>query len=195
MEPQSIAPSNWRAFLRIGENKTELFRYLSKEILRIRHIGNPTSIVCAYDNVAEGTDIFPDLSYLSPTNHEEGDTRVLLHMKDMVLQGNHRIVIRTVDTDVLVLPISTYADVYVEGLELWVDFGAGKNREFFPIHQMCNGIGSEKAVAIRFFHSFTGCDQNSYFSHVTKHNAWKLWQSFPEVTDVFTLPTANTTRC
>ena len=109
VEPQSIAPTNWKGFLRINENKTELFRYLSKEVLHAHHIANPTTIVCAYDDVAECTDVFADLSMISPSNHEEGDTRVFLHTKDMVTQGYRRIVVvRTVDTDVLILAISTF---------------------------------------------------------------------------------------
>ena len=108
-------------------------------------------IICAYDTVAKSSDIFAQLSNLTPTNQEEGDTRVLLHMKDMILKGCKKIVIRTVDTDVLVLALSIYEEVYVEGLELWVDFGVGKNRENFPINHMFNMLGSEKAAAIRFF--------------------------------------------
>ena len=75
---------------------------------------------------------------------------------------------------------------YVDGLELWVDFGVGKNKEFFPIHEMYFAFGAEMAGAIPFFHSFTGCDQNSFLSQVTKNSAWKLWQVFPAVTEAFT---------
>ena len=54
----------------------------------------------------------------------------------------------------MVEAISTFSDVHVEGLEMWVDFGVGKHREVSPIHHMITAIGVEKAAGIRFFHSF-----------------------------------------
>ena len=162
VEPQSIAPSNWKAFLRIDENKNELFRYISKEIIRNHHISSPVEIVCAYDDVAESTEIFADLSLLTPTNHEEGDTKVLLHTKDMILKGFRRVVIRTLDTDVLILAISFFNDLSVEDLQLCVDFGVGKHRELFSINEIATALGPQKSVATRFFHGLAGNDQTSF---------------------------------
>ena len=42
-----------------------------------------------------------------PCNDEEADTRVFLHATNMAGIGHQRVVIRFVDTDVLVLAIST----------------------------------------------------------------------------------------
>ena len=50
-------------------------------------------------------------------------------------------VIRTVDTDVLVLAVLVYEQLQVEMEEPWVDFGAGKNRKFFPVHETLEHIG------------------------------------------------------
>ena len=141
--------------------------------------------MCSYDNVAQSTEIFADLTLLSPTNHEEGDTRVVLHSKDMISKGYRRIVIRTVDTDVLVLMVSFFHELHVPDLHLWVDFGVGKNRELFSINDISDALGPEKSLATRFFYGLTGVDQNSFFSHVTKHNAWKLWLVFPDITEAF----------
>ena len=40
-----------------------------------------------------------------PCSHEEADTRLLLHMSDAVQKGYKKVTIRTVDTDVAVLPL------------------------------------------------------------------------------------------
>ena len=48
---------------------------------------------------------------LSPPDHEEADTRLLLHVKDMERKGLSRVMIRTVDTDVFLLKISLYDDL------------------------------------------------------------------------------------
>ena len=56
-----------------------------------------------------------------------------------------------------------------------------------PIHNIFHDIGEEKAQALPFFHAFTGCDQVSFLSHVTKISAWKVWQSFDEITRIFSM--------
>ena len=122
---------------------------------------------------------------MSPSNHEEADTRVFLHAKDMARNDHTQIAIRTVDTDVLVLAISAFYQLEDMVEKLWVDFGAGKNRSFFPVHEIYNDIGESKARGLPFFHAFTGCDQVSFLSHVTKKSAWKVWELFEEVTPVF----------
>ncbi len=42
---------------------------------------------------------------LAPCTHEEADTRILLHLEDSVKQQYNKALIRTVDTDVVVLAI------------------------------------------------------------------------------------------
>jgi len=71
-----------------------------------------------------------------------------------------------VDTDVLVLAVSFFFDLKLLGLEtLWVDFGVGKSRQNIPVHCISASLGEEKSVALRGFHSFTGCDTPSSFAH------------------------------
>ena len=89
------------------------------------------------------------------------------------------------DADVLVLAV-LYEQLQEETEELWVDFGAEKNRKFFPIHETLEHIGECKARGFPFFHAFTGCDQVSFLSHVTKSAAWKVWNLFDDVTPIFT---------
>ncbi len=33
--PSTIMPKNWKDFLRVGQNKTELFGFLSQEVIRL----------------------------------------------------------------------------------------------------------------------------------------------------------------
>ena len=69
--------------------------------------------------------------------------------------------------------------------ELLVDFGAGKNRKFFPIQETLEHIGECKARGFPLFHAFTGCDKVSFMSHVTKSAAWKVWNLFDDITPIF----------
>ena len=103
----------------------------------------------------------------------------------MTQQGHTKTVIRTVGTDVLVLAVSVYEQLQEEMEELWVDFGARKNRKFFPIQETLEHIGECKVCGFPFFHAFTGCDQVSFLSHVTKSAAWKVWNLFDDLTPIF----------
>ena len=104
---KSVAPTNWRSFLRLDQNKTEIFCYLFITIIQHGDRGH-VIMICAYDDTFINSSNDLDLSNLTPCNHEEADTRVFLHVKDMTQQGYTKMVIRTVDTNVLVLAVSVY---------------------------------------------------------------------------------------
>ena len=48
VEPNSQSPKNWGYFLRLNENKAELFRYLSKAV--IDAASGDMNLLCAYDD-------------------------------------------------------------------------------------------------------------------------------------------------
>ena len=62
-------------------------------------ITSGSSVICSLDT---------DMANLAPCMHEEADTRIFIHAADGISNGLQHIVIRTVDTDVLVLAISYY---------------------------------------------------------------------------------------
>ena len=64
-----------------------------------------------------------DVEYLQPRSHDEADTRILLHVAHCARQGLHKLVIRTVDRDVVVLAIGHFTALRLD--ELWVRFGVG----------------------------------------------------------------------
>ena len=120
---------------------------------------------------------------VSPCSHEEADTRVFLHALDMSRRGMQRIMIKTVDTDVIVLAVALFSELNLQ--KLWIDFGSGQTQTCYPIHEICNCLGEESAKAMLFFHAFTGCDQTSFFANCKKKNAWSTWRNFADVTATF----------
>ena len=70
-------PKNWQIFLRVDENKTELYNYLS-DCISIQHTPRKMLYctkgidVIATSDSEIGTDI-------APCNHEEADTRLIFH--------------------------------------------------------------------------------------------------------------------
>ena len=86
---------------------------------------------------------------IDPCNHEEADTRMLLHAAHAARHGHSKVVLRTVDTDVLVLAISQMHNLPL--LELWLEFSVGKHYRVIPIHSISTRIGQEKSSALPFF--------------------------------------------
>ena len=124
-----------------------------------------------------------DCAYIIPCNHEEADTRVILHASDAANKGSKKCLIRTVDTDILVLTIAYVERIGVE--ELWVAFGTGKGFCYLPAHEIACALGSPKAASLPMFHAFTGCDTVSAFAGKGKKTMWAVWRVYPEITEAF----------
>ena len=127
VEAKSQPPKNWTTFLRNNDNKTELFRFLAEEIITSVSIDDKTVMCTLNENVVSSRE--RDIILVSPSSHEEADTHIFLHVRDMALKGIKKVKIRTVDTDVLIIAIALFANLEVG--ELWIDFGTGKHREHF----------------------------------------------------------------
>lgn len=77
---------------------------------------------------------------LSPCNHEEADTCMMVHVRDAVAEGFTKILIRTTDTDVLVIAVSCVQKF--EGLEeLWVHLGTGKSHHYIAAYAIAASLG------------------------------------------------------
>ena len=123
-------PKNWQQFLRDSSNNTELFTFLVKYIKL-----QTTSKQLVSTNGSEVVCIPPkDTTHLAPCNHEEADTRIFLHLADAVHEGFHKLLLRTVDSDVVVLCVAVVAKVDVR--ELWIAFGTGKHFRYIPAHKI-----------------------------------------------------------
>ena len=79
------------------------------------------------------------------------------------MHGHHKIMILTVDTDVVLLAVST-AYALLAGDELWLAFGIGNSFRYVASHEIATGLGPEKARALPMFHALTGCDNVSSFA-------------------------------
>jgi len=106
---------------------------------------------------------------------------MLLHASHAARHGHHKIMIRTVDTDVVVLAVSVAQNLQPEN-ELWIAFGTGKRFRYLAAHEVAAGLRPEKAQALPVFHSLTGSDNVSSFASHEKKTAWTVWNVLPELT-------------
>ena len=98
-------------------------------------------------------------------NHEEADTRLVVHIHHALRHGASHCMVRTVDTDAIVILIGimhTFTALYPTA-DIWAAFGSGRNYRYYHINLMVQLLGRQKACALPLFHSFSGCDTTSSF--------------------------------
>lgn len=178
---KSSIPGNWQNFLRVDSNKTELFLFLSQALLE-EFTEENKQLVITKDNIVLAKPPMQNIDAISPCNHEESDTRMFLHSMHASQHGHSKILIRTVDTDVVVLAVFVVRELPTE-TELWICFGTGKNLRYLAAHQIAHSLGPARARALPMFHAITGCDTVSSFAGRGKKKAWAMWKSLPELTD------------
>ena len=166
--------------MRNDRNKTELFEMISTAAINIPE--TESKIVATIENQVVANTVL-DTSRVEPCNHEEADTRLLLHVLDGAETGIRKISIVTVDTDVVVIALRHFFDLNLE--ELWIEFGTGRSRRFLPIHECANKLGERICDGLTLWFSITGCDTVSMFNGKGKKTAWKAWRSFEDGVDTF----------
>ena len=174
-------PGNWQNFLRVDTNKTELFKYLSQAIFTWFDQDDKQLVITDGEAILSKPPLL-DLALLVPCSHEEADSRMLLHVSHAANHGHHKILIKTVDTAVVVLAVSVAQGLLPED-ELWLAFGTGKSFRYLAAHEITAGLGPEKAQALPLFHALIGCDTASRFAGHGKKTAWTIWTVLPELTN------------
>ncbi len=116
-------PKNWSSFLSADENKTQLFKLLAEDIVKIDS-SNCMIVTNVGENVLTSEEY--DRSGIEPCNHEESDTRIFVHVRDAVFAGHTKILIRTVDSDIIVLAVAFFA-ITDQIRELYIAYGTKKN--------------------------------------------------------------------
>ena len=87
---------------------------------------------------------------------------MLLHATDACQSGMKKVLIRTVDTDVVAISISLFGQLNL--LELWLAIGTRNHSKYIEIHKITAALGPEKSKCLPLFHAFTGCDQVLFFA-------------------------------
>lgn len=125
---------------------------------------------------------------MSECSHEEADTRIVVHVYHAIIDEEVKtVLVRTVDTDVVVVLIGKFH--FLKGanpsLDLWVAFGMGRNYKLININAICTHLGEARSKSLPVFHAISGCDTTSSFYGKSKVSAWKAWEIYPDVTQTF----------
>ena len=177
--PDQNLPKQWKKFLANSHNKQQLVRFLFEEWkkstaqqlrgikLIVAHDGDCHSIMTN----ASGTVQVEPIVQLS-CDHEEADTRMLLHAKYVVDNSNGAsVIIRSPDTDVFVIAVGLSQEI---ASPLYFHTGKDDKERTIDVGAVQQELGDELTNAIIGFHCFTGCDSVSSFYGKGKQKTFKL---------------------
>ncbi|XP_061894509.1 uncharacterized protein LOC133644183 [Entelurus aequoreus] len=178
-------PGNWMDFLRDPINKKELFDFLTSKIQEFSW--PPTKAVYVTSGQAVSGQAFGSTSMMDCCNHEEADTRIVVHLQCALKEGAKTVLVRTVDTDVIVILAGLFYDLVVLQplTDIWVAFGMGKRFRYYHINHICKSLGEPKSQGLLMFHAYSGCDTTSAFNGKGKKSAWRAWQAYDAATETF----------
>jgi len=131
----------------------ELFPFLSNELAK-QDLGGRLLLRTNLQNVLSNKQ--RDISGLQPCNHTEADTGILLHLAQASNQGHQIALVRTVQSDVVILAIHWFASLGLPELRLCL--GTGKNIRDIAIHTLSAQLGPSRCMALLWFHAVMGCD-------------------------------------
>ena len=184
-----IVPSKWQENLRSDVYKSQLFPFLARKICDLKLPSGQLCITTVGAKVLSTSDT--DISGLQPCDHAEADTRVFVHALDAFKKGARSILIKTADTDIVVIAVAFVS--YHAIPQLWVAFGTGKDFRYVAVHKIARALGQTYSAALPFFHAFTGCDTVSFINRIGKKTAWKIFRLDPSFAKLFASLTPDLT--
>ncbi|XP_066016091.1 uncharacterized protein, partial [Pocillopora verrucosa] len=110
------------------------------------------------------------------SDHEEADTRIVLHARDAAARRYKQVNILCRDTDVLVLLLAHREHLCQE---IWMFAGTSRQRRYIPVHRI--PLSEENRKSLLAIHAITGCDTTSQFYGVGKASAWKVFEDAPDL--------------
>ena len=134
VQSRSQCIGQWERFISMDDNKASLAAFLSTELANKFQDDRQRELVLSGGFPDPGkvwTSSMRDVTHLTASEHEEADTRMLLHAKDAKEQGYPQTVIVSRDTDVLVLLIAHQPQL---SLFLWMQAGNPRKHSFVPVH-------------------------------------------------------------
>ena len=101
MAPSTVMPKNWKYFVSVNKNKSELFAFLSYTAVHLSVIAEGKEMYATDGSRILCSPAESYLAHLAPCTQEETDTQLLLHVADAVQNGCKKVTICTVDTMVI----------------------------------------------------------------------------------------------
>ena len=180
IRPDMEVPKNWNGFLANSKNKEQLFKLLAETIVSCQ---SEKEVIATHEETTISNSAYHNKQIYSKCNHEEADTRMILHARQAADAGHANLVIRSSDTDVLVLAVAHFENIGAD--KLWIYSGTSKHHKIIPVHEVFKSLGPSRSAGLPFFHSFSGCDTTSCFTNYGKKTHWLIANSSDEFWPTF----------
>lgn len=162
-------PQQWNLFIHSVFNKRQLTNFLSNEAVKHSKSQNVEFITSGgYFDICQYDSNFGLEDEMLISNHEEADTRILLHILSAKKSGYQRCIIECGDTDVLVLLVHFKKKLTPE---IWLKVGKRNSERYIPIHNI--NLEANLIKNLKGFHALTGSDTTSQLSGLGKKTCWK----------------------
>ena len=183
-------PSDFKDnFLKNNNNKERLNQFLADKFAEIHNNGDITLTVTKGTGILTNDEMLSSDPLINYNTAEEADQKLVRHMVQCVKNGVKNVVIRTIDTDVLIslLAYRHFAGNF-DSSSVYAWLATGKSPTFYDINKLAVHFGEKTCQALPFFYTFTGCDTVSSFFNQGKCKFWDRWQEFEdrdELTQLF----------
>ena len=171
-------PKQFQKYLSVGRNKELVAFFLAQWQLQRNIDKIPSGKVliitagqeCVTVKSTNGVIRASAIEYLAST-HEEADTRLVLHTNHAADNGYETVVLKTPDTDVLVIACSVSHHI---PCMLLLEIGAGNNCRMVDVTAVGCKLDVPVCNALPGLHAFAGCDSTSTFAFRGKRPAFDL---------------------
>ena len=189
LSSDTFLPKNFQDdFLKNDENKKRLNSFLAEKVID-KDFGDMPVVISVNNDILLNTRYQEVLKLDDLRNacsrHEETDIKIIPHVRNCADNGYQEVLIKTADTDVIVLLLAHIPFASNPGLNIEVDFGFGNARTFYDVSKIASNIPPENRLGLLFFFAVTASDYTSYFYRISKSAWWNLWLSCDFADHVF----------
>lgn len=174
--PDQRLPVQWKKFLSSGKNKQALQAFIADHMATTSAEINLTVVVALTSTVKQlqlqshGNTATCELPHLT-SDHEEADTRLILHANDCTAVGKFaKVIIWSPDTDVAI--IATEHSNTIPG-EILFATGTGKHQRLINLTTIAVTLGPV-AKHLTVLHALSGCDTTSCFHGKGKKSIFNI---------------------
>ena len=114
-------------------NTQEFFVELAKTLKNITHPQGKQIFTIILGDCANALSD-ANVDAVATCTQNKSDTRLFLHMAATTVAGYRRVLVRTSDSDVVVLVVSTFVALGQQLDEHWIAFGMRTHYRYIPVH-------------------------------------------------------------
>ena len=115
---------------------------------------NPTAKICLHLALRLNCVELDENAPVRPCTAEEADQRLVRHALNMIKSGYKNVLVRTIDTDVLVLLLAHIPQVDDVNIHAYLV----NSDKFYDVQKFIRTLGPITCKALPFFYAFSGCD-------------------------------------